>query len=132
MPCCCAPVRQRRRGGHSPARGRAVIIQEIKVLPDVEIYFPRQDETLATGRRAKRHVGELVLNGKCLRVRVGDDSSVPQPVLLLWPSAFELNVDDGVAEIIDASRRVVARVGDEAEHELRRAEHEPCCRTRGG
>ena len=47
--------------------GRNIMIHEIKLLPDVEVYFPILDEVLAAGRAVKRDVGELVLNGKCLR-----------------------------------------------------------------
>ena len=33
--------------------------------------------------------------------------------LLIWPETFTINLDDEVAEIVDESGRVVARVGDE-------------------
>ena len=91
---------------------------KIKVLPDVEVYFPKQDGTLATGQEAERFVGELVLNGKCLKVnaaiRVSDRVIVPGGRhLLIWPNAFTLSVEDEVVGIADATGRVVAHVGDE-------------------
>lgn len=48
------------------------MIHEIKLLPYVEVYFPKLDEVLASDRVVKRDVGELVLNGKCLGGRVND------------------------------------------------------------
>ena len=107
------------KGGYRECSGEMFRIHDIKVLPDVEVYFPRQDGALATGQMAKRHVGDLVLNGRCLEIenaiRDSDGSVIPVSVLLIWPSAFELNVEDGAVEIIDASGRVVARVGDEVQ-----------------
>ena len=91
---------------------------KIKVLPDVEVYFPKQDGTLATGQETERFVGELVLDGKCLKVnaaiRVSDRVIVPGGRhLLIWPNAFTLSVEDEVVGIADATGRVVAHVGDE-------------------
>ena len=103
------------KSGHAECPGEVFRIHHVKVLPDVEVYFPKQDGTLVAGPRANRHVGELVLSGKCLGVRVGDRSSVPEPPLLLWPSSFELNVEDGAVEVIDPTGRTVARVGDEVQ-----------------
>ena len=37
----------------------------------------------------------------------------PEAALLVWPRAFELKVEDGAVEVIDADGRVAARVGDE-------------------
>ena len=88
-------------------------IHDVKALPDVEVYFPKHDGTLATGRNAKPFVGELVLNWKCLGVSLIDSLGVPEYSLLLWPSDFELNVEDGAVEIIDATGHVVARMGDD-------------------
>ena len=33
-------------------------------------------------------------------------------MLIIWPSAFELSIEDGVARIVDSTGRVVAQVGD--------------------
>ncbi len=88
----------------------------IKALPDVEVYFPRQDGTLAADQQAERFVGELVLNGKCLEVdaaiRVSDRSHIPYPPLIIWPSTLALSLVDGGVGIVDATGHVVARVGD--------------------
>ena len=101
------------RYGECP--GEIFMIHEIKVLPDVEVYFPKQQEALVAGQVVKRHVGELVLNGKCLGVRVDDGSIGHEPALLLWPGTFELYIDDGAVEIIDATGRVAARAGDDVQ-----------------
>ena len=104
-------------GGDCP--GPAWQANKIKALPDVEVYFPRQDGTLAADQETERFVGELALNGKCLEVdaavRISDHSQMPVPALIIWPSAFTLNAEDGVVGIVDATGRVVARVGDEVQ-----------------
>ena len=88
----------------------------IKVLPDVEVHFPRQDGFLDTRPKHVRFIGELVLNGTCLEVenaiRVRSGSHILEPMLLIWPSAFELSIEDGAARIVDSTGRVVAQVGD--------------------
>ena len=99
------------RYGECP--GEIFMIHEIKVLPDVEVYFPKQEEALKQGQVMKGYVGELVLNGKCLGVRVSGGSIGHEPALLVWPRTFELNVEDGAVEIIKATGGVVAKVGDE-------------------
>ena len=101
--------------GHGECSGQVFRIHDVKVLPDVEVYFPKQDGTLTAGQVVKRRVGELALDGKCLGVRIIDGYGVPEHALLLWPSEFELNVQDGAVKVIDATGRVVARVGDEVE-----------------
>ena len=99
--------------------GPVFILNRIKVLPDVEVYFPKQDGTLTTNQETERFVGDLILDGKCLKVdsalRVRDRSYVPVRPLLIWPSTFSLSVDDGGVGIVDATGRVVARVGDEVQ-----------------
>ena len=97
--------------------GEAFFPNQIKVLPDVEAYFPRQDGTLTMEQDIERFEGELVLDGKCLKVdsplRVRDRVHLPISALLIWPSTFSISVDDGEVEIVDAAGRVVARNGDE-------------------
>ena len=92
---------------------------KMKTLPDVEVYFPKQDGTLATDQEPEHFVGKLVLNGKCLQVdpaiRVIDHSYDGVPPLIIWPHDFTLSMKDGVVGIADATGRVVARVGDEVE-----------------
>ena len=96
------------------------ILNRIKVLPDVKVYFPKQDETLTTDQETERFVGELVVDGKCLKVdsllRIRDRSHMwYPPPLIFWPSTFALNAEDGDVGIVDATGRVVARVGDEVQ-----------------
>jgi hypothetical protein len=99
--------------------GEVFIANRIKVLPDVEVYFLKQDGTLTTDQDTERFAGELVLDGKCLKVdaplRVRDRVYVPVRPLLIWPSALSLSVEHGDVGIVDATGRVVARVGDEVE-----------------
>ena len=99
--------------------GEVFNANQIKVLPDVEVYFPKQDGTLTTDQETERFVGELVVDGKCLKVdsplRVRDRAYVPVRPLLIWPSTFSLSVDDENVGIVDATGRVVARVGDEVQ-----------------
>ena len=96
--------------------GKVFAPNRIKVLPDVAAYFPRQDGTLTMDQRAERFEGELFLDGKCLKIddplRVRDRVYLPISVLLVWPSSFSLSVDDGEVGIVDATGRIVARVGD--------------------
>ena len=105
------------KSGHRECPGGVFRIHEIKVLPDVEVYFPKQDGTLGTGRRAKHFAGELVLNGKCLEIenaiRDSEGFVIPVSALLIWPANFELRVVDEAAEILDSAGHVVASVGDE-------------------
>ena len=89
----------------------------IKVLPDVEVYFPKQDGTLGTDQEMERFVGKLVLDGKCLEVdtafRVRDRVIVPGGRrLVIWPDTFTLNLEEEAVGIVDATGHIVARVGD--------------------
>ena len=99
--------------------GQVFIANQIKVLPDVEVYFPRQDGTMTTDQESERFAGELVLDGKCLKIdsplRVRDRTYGPVSPLLIWPSTFSLGVEDGDVGIVDATGRVVARIGDEVQ-----------------
>ena len=81
--------------------------------------FPKQDGTLATDQETERFAGELVLDGKCLKVdsplRVRDRAYMPISPLLIWPSTFSLRVDGGDVGIVDVTEHVVARIGDEVQ-----------------
>ena len=104
--------------GYGDCPGNTFEIHSIKVLPDVEVYFPTQDGTLAKGSWMQRFTGKLVLQGRCLviddAVRVSDNVMDPgDENLLIWPKNFGLSLDGDVPGIVDASGRVVARVGDE-------------------
>ena len=95
--------------------GVAFQIHGVKVLPDVEVYSPQWDEAIKMGQVVKPHTGELALDGKCLVLRKILEGNVPNDALLFWPESYGLNVVDGAVEILDATGRVVARVGDEVQ-----------------
>jgi len=105
--------------GPGECPGEVFSIYDVKVLPDVDVYFPRQDGTLATGLVYERVIGELVVNGKCLgldnAIHVRDGSDVLGPVLLIWPGTFELSLEDGTAKIVDSVGRTLARMGDKVQ-----------------
>ncbi len=104
--------------GYGDCPGKTFEIHSIEVLPDVEVYFPTQEGTLSKGSWMKQFVGKLVLQGRCLviddAVRVRDRIMAPgDESLLIWPENFTLSMDGDVPGIVDASGRVVARLGDE-------------------
>ena len=106
--------------GYGDCPGGTFGIHSIKVLPDVEVYFPQQDGTLGTGQQMERFVGKLVVERRCLMVdapvRVRDRVVMPGGrYLLIWPDTFALDLDDEVAGVVDETGRVVARVGEEIE-----------------
>ena len=92
----------------------------MKTLPDVEVYFPKQDGTLAPEEGTELFSGKLILFGKCLQVaddviRVKDRVYAGTSPLLIWPHDIALNTQDGVVGMVDGTGTVVARVGDEVE-----------------
>ena len=92
----------------------------MKTLPDVEVYFPKQDGTLAPEEGTELFSGKLMLWRKCLRVaddviRVKDRVYAGISPLLIWPHDFALSTKDGVVGVADANGNVIARVGDEVE-----------------
>ena len=105
--------------GDGDCSGPAWWANKIKVLPDVEVYFPKQDGSLAMDQEMESFVGKLVLNRKCLNVdsviRVRDRVLFPVPPLLIWPDTFTLGTEDEVVGIVDAAGRTVARVGDDVQ-----------------
>ena len=108
------------RSGYGDCPGGTFGIHSIKVLPDVEVYFPKQDGSLGTDQGMERFVGKLVVERRCLMVdapvRVSDRVIMPGGrYLLIWPDTFTLSMDDEDAGIVDAAGRVAARVGDEIE-----------------
>ena len=93
---------------------------KMKTLPDVEVYFPKQDGTLAPEGGTELFSGKLMLWRKCLRVaddviRVKERTYAGISPLIIWPDDFALSAKDGVVGIVDGSGSVVARVGDEVE-----------------
>ena len=104
--------------GYGDCPGGTFGIHSIKVLPDVEVYFPKQDGSLGTDQGMERFVGKLVVERSCLMVdapvRVSDRVIMPGGrYLLIWPDTFTLSLDEEVAGVVDAFGRVAARVGDE-------------------
>ena len=92
----------------------------MKILPDVEVYFPKQDGTLAPEDGTELFSGKLILWEKCLQVaddviRVRDRVYAGISPLIIWPPDFALSTEDGVVEVLDGTGSVVARVGDEVE-----------------
>ena len=92
----------------------------MKTLPDVEVYCPKQDGTLAPEEGTELFSGKLILFEKCLRVaddviRVKDRVYAGISPLLIWPLDFTLITADGVVGVADANGNVVARVGDEVD-----------------
>ena len=104
--------------GHRECPGEVFRVYEIKVQPDVDVHFPRQDEFLGARPKPVRLTGDLVMSGKCLKVenavRVGTGSHSPGAMLPIWPGDFELRIEDGAAAIVDsagAGRRTSGRHG---------------------
>ena len=46
---------------------------------------------------------------------INDGSIGHEPALLIWPRTFELIIDDGAVEIVDATGRVVVRMEDDVQ-----------------
>lgn len=106
--------------GSGDCSGSVWRANKMKTLPDVEVYFPKQDGTLAPEERTELFSGKLVLFGKCLQVaddviRVKDRVYAGISPLIIWPHDFTLSIKDGVVGIVDGTGSVVARVGDEVE-----------------
>ncbi len=100
------------KSNHRECPGEVFRIHSIKVLPDVEVYFPRWGDGIRKGQVTLPRAGELVLDGKCLVLTNIIGGGGPQHALLFWPKAYDLNAEDGEVEVLDAAGRVVARVGD--------------------
>ena len=93
---------------------------KMKTLPDVEVYFPKQDGSLVPEEGTELFSGNLILFGKCLKVaddviRVKDRVYAGISPLIIWPHDFALSTEDGVVGIVDGTGSVVAYVGDEVE-----------------
>ena len=78
--------------GHRECPGEVFRVYEIKVQPDVvqpdvDVHFPRQDEFLGARPKPIRFTGELVMNGKCLKVENAVAlEPAPTPRGLCYPS----------------------------------------------
>ena len=104
------------QGGHGECSGEVFRVYEMKVRPDVDVYFPRQDEFLDVRPKPIRFTGELAVNERCLEVenaiRIGGGSPFPGTMLPIWPSDFELSPEGGAVRIVDSTGRTVAQAGD--------------------
>ena len=83
---------------------------------NIVVTFPQHDAPLGTDNGGKYFAGQLVLNEGCLRVEIpsdptrGDNPALSR--LLIWPTAFTLDTEDGALRIIDGTGRVAAHIGD--------------------
>ena len=76
-------------------------------LSDPDVLFLRQETVISLNREFldAAGVGELVLDGRCLRLNGGST--------ILWPAGFTPHVEGGVVHIRNGAGRTIARVGDE-------------------
>ena len=76
-------------------------------LQSPEVLLLRQKTVMAAERTfmAALGVGELVLDGPCLRLNGGS--------LIVWPPGFTPHLQDGVVQILNGAGQVIAQVGDE-------------------
>ena len=102
-----------RESGNKECPGEAFHIWGIKVLPDAPVYFPQWDDEIKMGQVVKPRSGGLTLYEKCLVLRTILEGDVLDDTLLFWPETYDLNVDNEAVEVLDATGRVIARVGDE-------------------
>ena len=80
---------------------------------NVVVMFPQHDAPLGTDNGGHYFAGQLALNEGCLRAEVPEDPNTPASSwLLIWPSAFTLDTEDGALRIVDENGRIAARVGD--------------------
>lgn len=79
-------------------------------LPDSELHFPRQ-ETILGGQESvtAEAVGELVLEGQCLRLKADHDD---RTYFIVWPPGFTPHDHRGVVHVRNGAGRVIAQVGD--------------------
>ena len=82
-------------------------------LSDPDVVFFRQRTMVARGQTlmAAAGVGELILDGQCLRLK--DGSPREYWPTIIWPAGFTPHVNDGVVEMRNGAGRVVAQEGDQ-------------------
>ena len=76
-------------------------------LSDPDVLLLRQETVVSLNRvfRQAAGIGELVLDGPCLRL--GGNSTI------LWPAGFTPHIENGVVEVRNGAGKTIARVGDE-------------------
>ena len=80
-------------------------------LPEGELHFRRQEGTLGgqTSWQALA-VGELVLDGSCLRLKAVE---VDEDFFIVWPPGFTPHLHRGTVHVRNGGGRIIAQVGDE-------------------
>ena len=80
-------------------------------LPDSELHFRLARNYLSSGRESltAEAVGELVLEGQCLRLKVDDRD---ETYFIVWPAGFTPHDHRGVVHVRNGAGRVIAQVGD--------------------
>ena len=80
---------------------------------NVVVMFPQHGAPLGTDNGGHYFAGRLALDEGCLRAEVPKDANSPASSwLLIWPSAFTLDTEDGAVRIVDGIGRITAHVGD--------------------
>ncbi len=79
-------------------------------LSNPDVLFPRQRTIIASIRTRfnGRGIGDLVLEGHCLRLKSSDGPSY----LIIWPPGFTPHVDRGAVHVRNGGGRIIAQVGD--------------------
>ena len=79
-------------------------------LSEPDVLLLRQKTVMAAERAfpVAEGVGELVLDGPCLRLK--DEYGIST---IIWPAGFTPHVQDGVVQVRNGAGRVIAQVGDE-------------------
>jgi len=79
-------------------------------LSDPDVLLLRQKTVMVAERSfpLAAGVGELVLDGPCLRLKAEYSIST-----IIWPAGFSPHVQDGVVQARNGAGRVIAQVGDE-------------------
>ena len=76
-------------------------------LSDPDVFFLRQRTVIAEFPELETAagIGELVLDGQCLRLKGS--------TTIIWPAGFTPHVDRGVVQVRNGAGRTIAQVGDE-------------------
>ena len=76
-------------------------------LSDPAVLFLRQKTEISANRgfMDAAGIGELVLDGQCLRLNDG--------AMILWPAGFTPHAEDGVVHVRNGAGRTIVKVGDE-------------------
>ena len=79
-------------------------------LPGSTLYFQRSKTPRGSGEtELALLIGELTLEGDCLRVRADSDGA---SYFVVWPPGFIPHIEDGVVHVRNGGGQLIARVGD--------------------